>query len=158
MTEDEVQTMEPVNVERQVLLTEDARYRFKLRQLRKQMTTPLAESQIETTPSEEFEKPSNFKQLPDNTQIVRGSAAITEPDAIDILPFAAIMAIVTSYKYSINSWTSGIVNFVVETAKRLYQNKQEKFQLAPIHIIPKIGIGHQVLVRFKKTFVYYIYS
>ncbi|XP_028030016.1 uncharacterized protein LOC114242909 [Bombyx mandarina] len=143
VTEDEVQTMEPVNVERQVLLTEDARYRFKLRQLRKQMTTPLAESQIETTPSEEFEKPSNFKQLPDNTQIVRGSAAITEPDAIDILPFAAIMAIVTSYKYSINSWTSGIVNFVVETAKRLYQNKQEKFQLAPIHIIPKIGIGHQ---------------
>ncbi|KAG6441379.1 hypothetical protein O3G_MSEX001723 [Manduca sexta] len=141
--EEEVQTMPPANVDRRVLLTEDAKYRFKLRQIRKKMTTPLAEDNLETSPSEELKKPSNFKQLPDSTQIVRGSSAITESDALDILPFSAIMAIVTSYKYNTNSWTSGIVNFVVDTAKKLYQNKQEKFQMAPAHIIPKIGIGHQ---------------
>lgn len=133
-----------MNVDRRVLLTEDARYRFKLRQLRKKMTPPLAEAQLEVTPSEELAKLSNFKELPDNTEIVRGSSAVTEANAVDILPFTSIMAIVTSYKYSINTWASGIVNFVIDTAKKLYQNKQEKFQLAPVHIIPKIGIGHQV--------------
>ncbi|XP_031767072.2 uncharacterized protein LOC113519037 isoform X2 [Galleria mellonella] len=143
MAEDEVQTIQPVNVDRRILLSEDAHYRFKLRQLRKKMTPPLIEDQLEGSPSEELLKPSNFKDLPDKTQIVRGSSAITDANVIDILPFAAIMAIVTSYKYSINTWTSGIVNFIVDTAKKLYSNKLEKFQMAPIHIIPKIGIGHQ---------------
>lgn len=142
--EDEVQTMEPVNVERKILLTEDAQSRFKMRQIRKKMTLPLAETSLDVTPSEELAKPSNFKTLPDNTQIVRGTSAITDSNVADILPFAAIMAIVTSYKYTINSWTTGIVNFVVDTAKKLYDNKQTKFQLAPIHIIPKIALGHQV--------------
>ncbi|XP_072929208.1 uncharacterized protein [Epargyreus clarus] len=141
--EDEVQTMEPVNVDRKILLTEDAQSRFKMRQIRKKMTLPLAEPSLNVTPSEELAKPSNFKTLPDNTQIVRGTSAITDSNAIDILPFAAIMAIVTSYKYTINSWTTGIVNFVVDTAKKLYDKKQTKFQLAPIHIIPKIALGHQ---------------
>lgn len=108
------------------------------------MTLPLSEALVVTTASEELLKPSNFKALPDNTGIVRGSSAVTEDNAVDILPFTAIMAIVTSYKYAINTWADGIVTFVVDTAKKLYQNKQEKFQLAPVHIIPKIGIGHQV--------------
>lgn len=141
--------MQPVNVDRRVLLTEDARYRYKLRQLRRKLTTPLVEGDIELSPTEELQKPSNFKNLPDNTQIVRGSSALTEDNAVDILPFAAIMALVTSYKYTINTWTAGIVNFVVDTAKKLYQNKQEKFQLAPVHIIPKIAIGHQVNDRHR---------
>ncbi|KAM3967125.1 uncharacterized protein ACR2FA_011977 [Aphomia sociella] len=143
MAEDEVQTVQPTNVDRRVLLTEDARYRFKLRQLRKKITPPLAESQLEGSPSEELLKPSNFMELPDYTQIIRGSSAITDSNAVDIFPFAAIMAIVTSYKYSINTWTVGVVNFIVDTAKKLYANKLEKFQLAPVHIIPKIAIGHQ---------------
>jgi hypothetical protein len=141
---EEVQTMEPVNVDRHILLTEDAKYRFKLRQLRKKSTTPLMESQLEMTPSQELEQLSNFKNLPDNTQIIRGTAGISDEKGLEVLPFAAIMAIVTSYKYSINTWTPGIVNFVVDTANKLYSNKLEKFQLAPVHIIPKIAIGHQV--------------
>ena len=147
MIEDEVQTAPPTNVNREVLLTEDAQYRSKLRQLRKKITTPLVETELEITPQEELAKPSNFKNLPDNTQIVRGTAAITD-NPIDVLPFAAIMAIVTSYKYTVNTWTEGIVNFVVDTAKKLYQNKLEKFQLAPVHVIPKIAIGHQVSYCF----------
>ncbi|XP_068622996.1 uncharacterized protein [Battus philenor] len=143
IVEDEVQTFEPVEVDRRVLLTEDARYRSKLRQYRKKLTPPLDEIPTDFTPSEELLKPSNFKTLPDNSQIVKGSSAITEKEAKDVLPFAAIMAIVTSYKYSINSWTPGIVNFIVDTAKKLFKNKREKFQLAPVHIIPKISIGHQ---------------
>ncbi|XP_059053560.1 uncharacterized protein LOC131847886 isoform X2 [Achroia grisella] len=143
MAEDEVQTMQPVHVDRQILLSEDACYRFKLRQLRKKTTPPLAETELEGSPSEELLKPSNFKDLPDKSQIVRGLSAITDTNAVDILPFCAIMAIVTSYKYSINTWTSGIVNFVVDTAKKLHTNKLEKFQVAPVHVIPKIAIGHQ---------------
>ncbi|XP_049871189.1 uncharacterized protein LOC126370394 [Pectinophora gossypiella] len=140
--ETEVETIEPVQVERYVLLTEDARKRFKLRQIRKKMTTPLTEA-LGDTPSEEMLKPHNFKELPDTTQIIRGSTCIPESEAMNMLPFAAIMAIVTSYKYAINTWTPGIVDFVIDTAKKLYNNKKEKFQLAPLHIIPKIGIGHQ---------------
>lgn len=109
------------------------------------MTPPLIEAGgAEITAQEELAKPSNFKSLPDNSQIIRGSSAINETDAIDVLPFAAIMAVVTSYKYTVSTWTVGIVNFVVETAKKLYQNKKERFQLAPVHVIPKIAIGHQV--------------
>lgn len=137
--------MEPVNVDRRILLTEDAKYRFKLRQLRKKTTPPLTEDQIELTPSQELLQPSNFKNLPDNTQIIRGTTTgICDGKGLEVLPFAAIMAIVTSYKYSISTWTPGIVNFVVDTASKLYAAKKEKFQLAPAHIIPKIAIGHQV--------------
>ncbi|XP_046967526.1 uncharacterized protein LOC124535371 [Vanessa cardui] len=143
VVEDEIQTLPPVKVDREILLTEDAQYRFKLRQLRKKMTPPLLETDFDLTAEEELEKPSNFKNLPDNTQIIRGTSAISEGSAIDVLPFAAIMAIVTSYKYAVNTWTTGLVNFVVDTANKLYQNKKEKFQLAPVHIIPKIAIGHQ---------------
>ncbi|XP_061384186.1 uncharacterized protein LOC116769255 [Danaus plexippus] len=142
--EDEIQTLEPVNVERHILLTEDARYRYKLRQLRKKMTLPLTEGDATLTAEEELQKPSNFKNLLDNNQIIRGSSAIADSkEIIDMLPFGSIMAIVTSYKYTVNTWTLGIVNFVVDTAKKLYKNKKEKFQLAPVHIIPKIAIGHQ---------------
>ncbi|XP_026485605.2 uncharacterized protein LOC113393109 [Vanessa tameamea] len=143
VVEDEIQTMSPVKVDREILLTEDAQYRFKLRQLRKKMTPPLLETDFDLTAEEELAKPSNFKNLPDNTQIIRGTSAISDGSAIDVLPFAAIMAIVTSYKYAVNTWTTGLVNFVVDTANKLYQNKKEKFQLAPVHIIPKIAIGHQ---------------
>lgn len=144
MAVEEVQTLPPVNVDRRILLTEDARQRLKLRQLRKKMTLPLDEPLLADSPSEELLKPSNFKNLPDNTQMVRGTSAVSKADSVDVLPFAAIMAIVTSYKYSINTWTRGIVNFVVDTAKKLYDKKKQKFQLAPVHIIPKIAIGHQV--------------
>ncbi|KPJ19402.1 hypothetical protein RR48_11029 [Papilio machaon] len=143
IVEDEVQTFEPVDVDRRILLTEDARQRSKLRQYRKKLTPPLDEVLVESTPSEELYKPSNFKTLPDNSQIIRGTAAITGEDARNVLPFAAIMAIVTSYKYMISTWTPDIVNFVIDSAKKLYKNKLEKFQLAPVHIIPKISIGHQ---------------
>ncbi|XP_075976266.1 uncharacterized protein LOC142976660 [Anticarsia gemmatalis] len=146
IVEDEVQTLPPKNVDRRVLLTQDAQARFKLRQIRKKMTPPLAEHEIDVDVEQELANPSNFKDLPDRSQMVRGSSALSDPGAtnsLDILPFGAIMAIVTSYKYTINTWTSSIVNFVVDTAKRLHDNKQQKFQLAPVHIIPKIAIGHQ---------------
>ncbi|XP_013139792.1 PREDICTED: uncharacterized protein LOC106104319 [Papilio polytes] len=143
IAEEEVQTFEPVKVDRKILLTEDARQRSKLRQYRKKLSPPLDELLVESTPSEELYKPSNFKTLPDNSQIIRGTSAITGGDAPSVLPFAAIMAIVTSYKYMISTWTPEIVNFVIDSGKKLYKNKLQKFQLAPVHIIPKITIGHQ---------------
>lgn len=126
------------------MLTEDAKARFKLRKLRKKVTPPLDEAQLPITASQELAKPNNFNELPDRTEIIRGSDSINDANATDVLPFAAIMAIVTSYKYTISTWTPGIVNFVIDAAKKLYENKQERFQLAPIHVIPKIAIGHQV--------------
>lgn len=140
----------PHSVKRFILLTEDARRRYKMRQMRKDMTPPLHETPMEVvgTPSEEFLKPSNFKTLPDTTQIIQGTKAIPEPEASEVLPFAAIMAIITSYKYSVNTWTKGIVDFIIEGGLKLHKNKKEKFQLAPMHIIPKIAVGHQVFNNY----------
>lgn len=142
--EEEVPPPPPLDVDRRVLLAEDARSRFKMRQLRKKVTPPLTEAQPTATADEELAKPNNFKELPDGTGIIRGSTAITDTNATDVFPFAAIIAIVTSYKYTISTWGSGIVDFIVDAAGKLFQNKQERFQLAPVHIIPKIAIGHQV--------------
>ncbi|XP_061704655.1 uncharacterized protein LOC133516006 isoform X2 [Cydia pomonella] len=130
----------PPGVERRVLLTEDALRRCKLRALRRKMTTPLTDAALPLTPSQELQQPTNFKSLPDNTDIIRGSSSISENDA---LPFASIMAIVTSYKYLVNSWTKGIVDFGVTSGKQLHSSKKERFQTAPVHVIPKIGIGKQ---------------
>lgn len=137
----------PRAVRRMILLTEDARRRYSLRLMRKKMTQPLLETPMDVvgTPSEEFLKPSNFKTLPDTTQIIHGSTAIGEPEASEVLPFAAIMAIITSYKYSVHTWTPGIVDFIIDGAKKLHTKKKERFQIAPMHVIPKIAIGHQVL-------------
>lgn len=144
-----MQAMPAVNVDRRVLLTEDAQRRFKLRKIRNKMTHPLMEDELEGTPEHDLQKPSNFSDLPDSSQIIRGTKSVSkanDPNSIDTLPFGAIMAIVTSYKYGIHTWTPGIVDFVVDTAAKLYSNKQQKFQLAPVHIIPKIALGHQVCV------------
>ena len=149
--EDELQAMPAVNVDRRVLLTEDAQRRSKLRKIRTKMTHPLKEDELEGTPEHELEKPSNFSDLPDATQIIRGTKSVStanEAGSIDKLPFGAIMAIVTSYKYGIHTWTPGIVDYVVLTASKLYSNKEQKFQLAPVHIIPKIALGHQVCLSY----------
>lgn len=147
----EVEQAPPLNVDRRILLTEDAQKRFKLRQMRQKMTAPLTEEQFDKPYEKELAEPHNFKDLPDLSQIIRGNNSLSEVgdvNALDVLPFGAIMAIVTSYKYSINTWNPSIVNFVVDTAKKLFDNKQQKFQLAPVHIIPKIAIGHQVNEEF----------
>ncbi|KAJ8724456.1 hypothetical protein PYW08_015930 [Mythimna loreyi] len=144
--EDELQTKQPVKVDRHVLLTEDAQRRFKLRKIRNKISPPLMEDEIEVTAEQELEKPTNFRDLPDSSQIIRGQHTMTKPTeaaTIDKLPFGAIIAIVTSYKYSIHSWTPAIVDFVVNTALKLYDAKQQKFQMAPAHVIPKIALGHQ---------------
>ncbi|KAJ8719004.1 hypothetical protein PYW07_016560 [Mythimna separata] len=144
--EDELETKPAVKVDRRVLLTEDAQRRFKLRKIRNKISPPLMEHGTEVTPEQELEKPTNFRDLPDASQIIRGQSTVIKPNevaTIDKLPFGAIMAIVTSYKYSIHSWTPAIVDFVIMTALKLYDNKHQKFQMAPAHIIPKIALGHQ---------------
>lgn len=150
--EDEVPPKPAGKVERHVLLTEDAQRRFKLRKIRNKMSPPLIQDELELTPEQELENPHNFKDLPDSSQIIRGTSIMTKPTeeaTSDKLPFGAIMAIVTSYKYSIHSWTPAIVDFVVMTALKLYDAKHQKFQMAPAHIIPKIALGHQVCFYHK---------
>ncbi|XP_047998135.1 uncharacterized protein LOC125235578 [Leguminivora glycinivorella] len=136
----EVEAAPPPGVERKLLLTEDAHRRFKLRALRRKTTAPLTDDALVRTASQELKQPSNFKSLPDNTEIIRGSSSISD---IDALPFASIMAVVTSYKYMINTWGKGIVDFGVTSGKELHSSKRERFQTAPVHVIPKIGIGKQ---------------
>ncbi|CAG9121039.1 unnamed protein product [Plutella xylostella] len=142
--EEEIETLEPIEVDRQVLLTEDAKKRYKIRQLRKKAAPPLIEIlQPTKTASDELLEPSNFNTLPDSSQIVSGTDFIANEEAQHVMPFVSIMAIVTSYKYSINTWTSGIVDFVVQAGRELYDNKRAKFQFAPMHVIPRIRIGRQ---------------
>lgn len=140
--EDEIQCMEPIDVDRRILLAEDAKYRHALREQRKKISQPLAEYQEEIPPTDELEKTSNFKKVLDGTEMIRTTTAI---DDIDVLPFAAIMAIVTSYKYSISTWSASVANFVIDSAKKLYTNKKAKFKFAAVHVIPKIALGKQVI-------------
>lgn len=147
---DEIETLEPIKAARKVLLAADARKRYKLRQLRKKLTLPLAEATTDypISPEEELQKPTNFRTLPDSTQIVRGSKCIQDGKTPDLLPFASIMAIVTSYKYTISTWSTPIVSFVIDAAKNLYANKVGKFQYSFVHVIPKMHIGQQVCLHY----------
>lgn len=77
MIEDELEIIEPADVDRRILLTEDAKKRYKLRQLRKtQLQAPLTEKKLDITQSQEIMNAYNFTTLPDLSQIIRGGACI----------------------------------------------------------------------------------
>lgn len=78
--------------------------------------------EVEVTQSQELKKETNFKDLPDGTQIVSGTKNISEfgQDIEFIAPFVCIMAAVVAKKYGIVTWTGDIVDYILKCGNELY--------------------------------------
>lgn len=84
---------------------------------------------VSTTQSQELEKASNFVDLPDNSQILRGTSNIVDygEDVEFMAPFMSIMATCVAEKYSIVTWTKDIVNYVLQCGSELFKQSPIRF-------------------------------
>lgn len=92
---------------------------------------------------------SNFQDLPDRSQIVRGTQNLYQvllpPQLFNYENFSVlngVAVIITSAKYSIATWTTETIDYVLATASMLgdsiqLQNRMD-FYLVPEHILPDI--------------------
>ncbi|XP_023310427.1 uncharacterized protein LOC108904110 [Anoplophora glabripennis] len=109
--------------------------------------------EVEVTQSEELKKETNFKELPDGTQIVSGTKNISEfgKDIEFIAPFICIMAAVVSKKYGITTWTGEIVDYILKCGNELYRASKLRYDQVSKLEIPKITLGNThfaVLVEY----------
>ena len=99
--------------------------------------------------SEEKLIKSNFQDLPDRSQIVRGTQNLYQvplpPKLFNYENFSVlngVAVIITSAKYSIASWTTETLDYVLATASMLGDNIQLQnrmdFYLVPEHILPDV--------------------
>lgn len=74
------------------------------------------------TQSEELKKETNFITLPDDTEIIYGTKNVADfgKDVEFMAPFICIMAGVVAKKYSILSWSTEIVDYILKCGKELY--------------------------------------
>lgn len=81
------------------------------------------------TQSQELQKETNFIKLPDDTEIVYGTQNVADfgKDIEFVAPFISIMACVVSRKYSILSWTSEIVDYILKCGAELYSASKFRF-------------------------------
>lgn len=79
-------------------------------------------SEPQVTQSQELAKETNFKDLPDGTQIINGTKNISEfgQDIEFVAPFVCIMAAVVAKKYGIATWSTDIVDYVLKCGNELY--------------------------------------
>ncbi|XP_050312085.1 uncharacterized protein LOC126747459 isoform X2 [Anthonomus grandis grandis] len=93
--------------------------------------------------SEELKKETNFVDLPDDTQIIRGNKNISAfgEDVEFMAPFICVMADVVAKKYSILSWTSEIVDYVLKCGVELYNASKVRYDQVSKLEIPKISLG-----------------
>ncbi|CAO1429374.1 unnamed protein product [Diamesa serratosioi] len=109
---------------------------------------------VPITLSEEKLIESNFEDLPDHSQIVRGTQNLYQiplpPQLFNYENFSilnAIAVIITSAKYSIASWTTETIDYVLATALMLsdsihLQNRMD-FYIIPEHILPDIHFNEK---------------
>lgn len=81
------------------------------------------------TQSEELRKETNFKELPDGTQIVNGSKNVAKmgKDVEYMAPFVCIMAGVVAKKYGIATWTGYVVDYVLKCGSELYRASKLRY-------------------------------
>lgn len=84
------------------------------------------------TQSQELQKETNFIKLPDDTEIIYGTQNVANfgKDIEFIAPFIGIMAGVVSKKYSITSWTTEIVDYILKCGAELYSASKFRFDQA----------------------------
>lgn len=105
-------------------------------------------STVETSQSEELAKETNFVDLPDDSQIIRGRTNISnyEMDVEFMAPFVSIMAACVSQKYAINSWTRDIIDYVLQCGSELYIKSKVRFdQVCAARLLPKMAAFHPFL-------------
>ncbi|KAF7285882.1 hypothetical protein GWI33_009360 [Rhynchophorus ferrugineus] len=97
----------------------------------------------EVTKSEELKKETNFVDLPDDTQIIRCTKNIAAlgKDTEFIAPFVCVMANVVSKKYSILSWNTDIVDYVLKCGVELYKASKFRYDQVSKLEIPQISLG-----------------
>lgn len=105
------------------------------------------------TLSEEKLIKSNFQDLPDRSQIVRGTQNLYQiqlpPKLFNYENFSVlngVAVIITSAKYSIASWTTETIDYVLATASMLsdsiqLQNRMD-FYLVAEHILPDVHFNN----------------
>lgn len=88
------------------------------------------------TQSQELKKETNFIKLPDDTEIIYGTHNIAAfgKDIEFIAPFVDIMAGVVSKKYSITSWTTEIVDYILKCGAELYSASKFRFDQVTIFV------------------------
>ncbi|XP_030747485.1 uncharacterized protein LOC115875983 isoform X2 [Sitophilus oryzae] len=97
----------------------------------------------DVTKSEELRKETNFVNLPDDTQIIRGTKNIADfgEETEFMAPFICVMADVVAKKYSILSWNSDIVDYVLKCGTELYKASKFRYDQVSKLEIPQISLG-----------------
>lgn len=90
----------------------------------------------DVTQKEELEKESNFVGMPDYSQLILGTKNMTAfGDAHDLefmAPFVCVMATIVARKYSIITWTSDIIDYILKCGAELYQKSTIRFDQASL--------------------------
>ncbi|KAF2899351.1 hypothetical protein ILUMI_06824 [Ignelater luminosus] len=107
----------------------------------------------EVTQSMELAKTNNFINLPDNTQLLRGRANISEfGKEVDYMaPFVCMMAVAVAQKYSLATWSTDIVDYVLRSGVKLYELSRVRYDQVPILEVPKVSLGrsdYNILVEY----------
>ncbi|CAG9770182.1 unnamed protein product [Ceutorhynchus assimilis] len=97
----------------------------------------------DVTKSEELNKETNFVDLPDDTQIIRGTKNIAGfgADIEFMAPFVCVMADVVAKKYSVLSWTPEIIDYVLKCGSELHQASKFRYDQVSKLEIPQISLG-----------------
>ncbi|KAK9753098.1 hypothetical protein QE152_g3667 [Popillia japonica] len=97
----------------------------------------------EVTQSKELAKPNNFIDLPDGTQLIRGTKEVKDfgefPD--NMAPYVCVMAAAVAAKYSVNTWSADVVNYVLQCGVELFKKSNIKFEEVAKLEIPKVSLG-----------------
>ncbi|CAG9853720.1 unnamed protein product [Phyllotreta striolata] len=102
------------------------------------------------TQSQELRFNTNFAKLPDNSEIILGTknlvgAMIGSDVPIEyVAPFICIMADVVAKKYTILTWTTEIVDYVLKCGNELFGAAKLRYDQVSKLEIPKITLGSTV--------------
>lgn len=97
----------------------------------------------EVTQSQELAKESNFVDLPDGTQLVRGGQDMSAygGDAEFTAPFVCMMAAAVAKKFELRTWSGQIVNYVLKCGAELYKAAKVRYDQVPVLEIPRVSLG-----------------
>ena len=87
---------------------------------------------------------SNFINLPDATQLIRGTTNIYQysEDAANFLaPFTCVMAAIVGNKYAVRTWSPEVVDYVLRCGFKLYKTINVRFEDISEMQIQKICLG-----------------
>ncbi|KAL3271893.1 hypothetical protein HHI36_022363, partial [Cryptolaemus montrouzieri] len=104
------------------------------------------EPEPDITQSEELRKENNFVELPDSSQIVRGKTNMADlqgqgGDMEFLAPFVCVMATAVAKKFSLVSWSSDVVEYVLKCGQELYKASKFRYDQVSRLDIPKVSLG-----------------